>query len=311
MWLVPRLVNRLKLKHWALLKALSETHTLNQAAEHINVTQPSATKMLSDMEDAFGFSLFERRARGLTPTVLGGEVMAYASRTHAGLSHFLEELEVKRQGGLGHLAIGACMDTMHSRVIRAVANTKQELPQLKVRIVGATVLQICGQLARHEIDVGVGYLNAAVDRNHFDVEALANERMCIVVRDAHVLAYRESLTWDEVARWPWVQAGPSCPMKGDAFEATGVSSPVGAIECDSFFSALQLVLGSDAIAMLPEPFAQEYLLSRRLHALPMSLTRETEVFGILTRKNETLPALTRVFVAHLRRHTGLLGELPP
>jgi len=32
MLLTPRLVNRLRLKHWSLLSALGDTSTLNQAA---------------------------------------------------------------------------------------------------------------------------------------------------------------------------------------------------------------------------------------------------------------------------------------
>ncbi len=58
----PRLVNRLRLKHWSLLSALGETATLNQAALRISVTQPSATKMLSDIEAAFGFALADAAA---------------------------------------------------------------------------------------------------------------------------------------------------------------------------------------------------------------------------------------------------------
>ena len=96
MSLNARLVNRLRLKHWTLLSALGDVATLNQAAAQINVAQPSATKMLSDIEQAFGFPLFERHARGMRPTPLGSEVVAYARQTQAGLERFLEDLDVKR-----------------------------------------------------------------------------------------------------------------------------------------------------------------------------------------------------------------------
>lgn len=61
------LVNRLKFKHLALLVALDDARNLHQAAETINVAQPSASRMLSDIEEAFGFLLFERNARGMQP----------------------------------------------------------------------------------------------------------------------------------------------------------------------------------------------------------------------------------------------------
>ena len=55
---LSRLVNRLRLKHLKFLAALGETLVLNQAARLVNTSQPAATKMLADLETAFGFALF-------------------------------------------------------------------------------------------------------------------------------------------------------------------------------------------------------------------------------------------------------------
>ena len=72
---LSRLLNRLRFKHLELLATLGETQVLHQAAKRINVSQPAATKMLADIEYTFGFSLFERHARGLRPTPLGAQVL--------------------------------------------------------------------------------------------------------------------------------------------------------------------------------------------------------------------------------------------
>jgi Transcriptional regulator len=42
--------------------------------------------MLGDIEEAFGFLLFERNARGMTPTPLGVVTLAYARRALAELT---------------------------------------------------------------------------------------------------------------------------------------------------------------------------------------------------------------------------------
>lgn len=125
MSLTRRLVNRLKLKHWALLSALADTPTLNQAAALIHVTQPSATKMLADIEQAFGFAIFERHARGMRPTPLGIEVVTYARHTQASLDRFLEDMEARRRGGHGHLVFGAIMGAAPDLVAAAVADIKR------------------------------------------------------------------------------------------------------------------------------------------------------------------------------------------
>src|SRR5215475_9078510 len=74
------LINRLKFKHLALLVALDDTRNVHQAADAINVAQPSASRMLGDIEEALGFLLFERNARGMQPTPLGVVTLAYARR---------------------------------------------------------------------------------------------------------------------------------------------------------------------------------------------------------------------------------------
>src|ERR1700744_550100 len=80
--------NRLKFKHPAPLVALDDPRNPHQAPEAVNVAQPSASRMLGDIEEAFGFLLFERNARGMKPTPLGVVTLAYARRALAELTRF-------------------------------------------------------------------------------------------------------------------------------------------------------------------------------------------------------------------------------
>jgi DNA-binding transcriptional LysR family regulator len=58
--------------------ALAEHSNLHRAAEAVHMAQPSATKVVRDLERSFGFRLFERLPRGMHPTELGTEVLAFA-----------------------------------------------------------------------------------------------------------------------------------------------------------------------------------------------------------------------------------------
>jgi molybdenum-dependent DNA-binding transcriptional regulator ModE len=49
------LANRLRYRHLMLLHQLGELGNLHRAAEAISLAQPSASKMLRDIELAFGF----------------------------------------------------------------------------------------------------------------------------------------------------------------------------------------------------------------------------------------------------------------
>lgn len=304
------LLNRLRLKHWSLLSALGETATLHQAAARIHVTQPSATKMLADIEQAFGFALFERHARGMRATDLGAEVVAYARRTQAGLDRFMEDLAQKQRGGHGHLVFGAIMGAAPDLVARAVADIKRERPRLNVRILGETSDQIGLLLERHEIELAVGRFAGPQAHNKFDFTALADEPLRAVVRRGHPLARRRRLELRELVAWPWVLQPLSSPARvllEDEFARAGVAGPVDMIECTSIFATLQLVQSSQAVAVLPESVVRDHVKARLLSTLAVPVGRELKAFGLLTRRGEGLSEAAETFVRHLRRHAGAQG----
>jgi DNA-binding transcriptional LysR family regulator len=304
MSLTPRLVNRLKLKHWSLLSALGETPTLHEAAARISVTQPSATKMLADIESAFGFPLFERHSRGMRATPLGSEVVAYARQTQAGLERFLEGLEIKRRGGHGHLVFGAIMGAAPDLVASAVAEIKRERPRLNVRILGETSDQIGLLLERHEIELAVGRFTEPMQHNRFDFSPLSDEPMRAVVRRQHPLARKRHVDWAELVKWPWVLqalASPARVLLEEEFARAGVPTPEDAIECTSIFATLQLVQSSNAVAMLPESVVRDHVKARLLHPLPIVVGQGLKAFGVLTRKDEALSDVAATFVEVLKR----------
>jgi DNA-binding transcriptional LysR family regulator len=311
------LVNRLKFKHLALLVALDDTRNLHQAAEAVNVAQPSASRMLGDIEEAFGFLLFERNARGMTPTPLGVVTLAYARRALAELTRFAEDLDVKRRGGHGQLTVGAIMGAAPDLLAMSVAALKTESPLLNVRILGETSDQVVQLLHRREVDLALGRLTSPLQHNDFSFEPLARETLLLVVRSVHPLAQRARITLPELVDWPWVAQPVTSPARvlfEEELARAGLATPVNLTECASIFATLQLLENYDAVAMLPESVVRDHVRGKLLVALPLEIGKSLAGFGILTRKEEALaePALRfiellRGFSRKLARDDAALG----
>ena len=62
----------------ALVVALDERRSLRQAAADLAMTQPAATKLLRDLEDAVGRRCSTRHAWGMSPTAYGETMVRYA-----------------------------------------------------------------------------------------------------------------------------------------------------------------------------------------------------------------------------------------
>jgi DNA-binding transcriptional LysR family regulator len=301
------LVNRLKFKHLALLVAIDDARNLHQAAEAINVAQPSASRMLSDIEEAFGFLLFERNARGMQPTALGATTLAYARSSLADLTRFAADLENKRRGGHGQLTVGAIMGAAPDVLAMAVSELKSERPLLNVRILGETSDQVVQLLHRREVDLALGRLTSPLQHNDFDFEPLARETMRLVVRAGHPLAIQTSLTLVALVAWPWILQPIASPARGlfeEELARAGLTTPVNVVECASIFATLQLLQNSDAVAMLPESVVRDYLRAQLLVELPVEIGKSLAGFGLLRHKNETLSEPAEYFIALLRKYSA-------
>ncbi|KAK44253.1 LysR family transcriptional regulator [Caballeronia jiangsuensis] len=301
------LVNRLKFKHLALLVALDDARNLHQAAETINVAQPSASRMLADIEEAFGFLLFERNARGMQPTSLGTAALAYARRSLADLTRFADDLDAKRRGGHGQLTVGAIMGAAPDVLAMAVTELKSERPLLNVRILGETSDQVVQLLHRREVDLALGRLTTPLQHNDFDFEPLAREAMRLVVRAGHPLAEKTELTLATLVGWPWILQPITSPARGlfeDELARAGLTTPADIVECASIFATLQLLQNSEAVAMLPESVVRDYLRAQLLIELPIEIGKSLSGFGLLRRKFETLSEPAEYFIALLRKYSA-------
>lgn len=300
---IPRLVNRLRLKHWALLAAISEMSNLNAAAQQISVSQPAASKMLFDIENAFGFQLFERHSRGLTATSLGVEVVGYARQSQAALARFIEDLDVKRRGGHGQLVIGAIMGAAPDVVARAVARMKKERPLLNVRIIGETSDQIALLLSRHELEMAIGRFASLLHHDIFDFSPLANETMQVVVRKGHPLLRRKGVNLQTLIEWPWILqplASPARQLIELEFAEANLGTPKNSVECSSVFAILQLLQSTDAVTIVSESVVRDHVRAGLLRTLPLNVGADLKGFGLITRKGEPLSDIASQFAIYLK-----------
>ena len=301
---LSRLVNRLRLKHLKFLAALGETLVLNQAARLVNTSQPAATKMLADLETAFGFALFERHPRGVRPTPLGQHVVGYARSIQNTTQAFAADIENRRLGGHGQLVIGAIMGAAPDVLVRAVADLKQRRPLLDLKIMGETSNEVSLLLARGEVELAIGRLGGPQDEHQFNFTPLANETIVLVVRKGHPLLRQRKLDWPVLLAWPWVLQAPSSAARQlleSALAGAGVGSPTNSVECTSVFGLLQLILKTDSVAALSETIVRDHIKAGLFKVLPLAIDQQLASFGIMSRKGEALSQAAQDFARCLER----------
>jgi DNA-binding transcriptional LysR family regulator len=261
--------------------------------------------MIHDLESIFGVPLFERLPRGMQPTELGAEVVAFANRMIVELDRFAQDLDKKHQGGYGQLIVGAIMGAAPDVVAHAVAEIKRSRPRLVVKLLGETSDEILSLLAQRRLDLAVGRYSNILQHNDLDYEVLGNEILCIVARKNHPLSKARNLELRSLSRAGWILqplTSPARQIMEQEFGEAGMMTPTDIVECRSIFATLQLVQTSDAITVLPDSVVRDHLRAQLLVRLPLPVGKNLPGFGILTRRGEAVSAAVTEFIQILRRH---------
>jgi DNA-binding transcriptional LysR family regulator len=299
----PAIADRLRLKQIRLVLAIGEQSSLMQAACIIHVTQPTATKMLAELEQLLGVQLYERVPRGLRITEVGREVLTFARRVIVEYDRMLLSLAARAAGRTGEVIIGAILGAMPDAVAAAVLEMKRRDPLLTIKLHGETSDHVLELLESRVADVAVGRFSAPLQHNAFDYEPLGDEALCIVARAGHPMADLGPRGIGSLADEMWILQPMSTPsrqaLEGE-FGKLGLSSPKDSVEANSILTIIQLLERSNAVALLSEPLVRDHLAVGLLTRLPVTINTSLAGFGLLTRKGEELAGYALSFVEIIR-----------
>jgi DNA-binding transcriptional LysR family regulator len=276
----------------------------------VHLAQPSATKLIRDLERLFGFPLFERLPRGMEPTELGKEVVTLARRLLEELERFAHDVDTKRQGGCGQLIVGVIAGAGSDLVSRALSGLKRQHPLLSVKLVSGTSDETLEMLIDHKLDIAVGAPGNAKQRNLIHYENLGQDPLCIVARKDHPLQRSHGLDLAALRQSAWILPPQSDRIRQiieREFERVGLMTPENVVECASSSSTLRFVLDSDAVALVPQSAAGDNLYAGVLVELPVALSTSSAAFGVVSRRAEPLTSLATEFIQLLRQHCRTLN----
>jgi DNA-binding transcriptional LysR family regulator len=306
-----QLLSRLRFRHLSLLLAIDEHRNLHRAAQAVHLAQPSATKLLRDLEKVFGFAMFERLPRGMHPTALGLEVVRFARRALGHLERFAQDVDSKRVGGDGQLVIGADSGTASALVARAIAELKTRRPLLVIRFLHGSDDAIFALLLESRIDLAVGCFCNPMQGNAIEYERLGEEVLCMVVRPRHPLAAVGRVDLKMLKSCTWILPPSSDPLRQTIEQELGQLDRnvcQNVIECASSVATSQLLQASDSIAMMTESSVKDPLHAGLLVRLSYAARQSHKPFGIATRRGERLSSAAEEFRQVLQRDDMLLDK---
>jgi DNA-binding transcriptional LysR family regulator len=284
--------SRVKTRQLALLVHLDDARCVQRAAEASDMTQPAASKLLREVEDALEVKLFDRHARGVTPTWYGEILVRHARLALSAINLAQEEIANLKAGFSGRAAIGSVMGPATNLVPQAVARLKQQHPAMLVSVEVDYSKPLVAKLLQGQFDILVArvYDTEGADALHF--EPLAPEQHAAIAGAQHPLANRGGTTLEELIWHPWILPAP------------------GSLVRDHLVTTI-LLRTCNMIAPLPIDCVRAYCDAGILTVLVRDLGVELGSFGIITRRDHRLSPGARLMLAALRETAATLYAAAP
>ena len=295
--------NRLKTRQLLLVVALAEEGNVHRAAAVLNMTQPAASKLLRELEDTLGVTLFEREPRGVRPTLYGDAIIRHARAVLGSLDQAQEELAALSSGRLGAVAIGAITSPGVRLLPTAVAAVKRRHADIRITVEIDTSNGLLERLAQEKLDIVIGRLSAEHDKVQLRYEPLTGEPVRAVVRAGHPLLKAKALALSDVQQAAWLvpPAGSVLRHRFELmFQRASLAPPSNVVETAAILFITQLLEQSDMIAVVAEDVALYYARHGIVEMLPLPMDCQMDDFGIVTRADRLLSPATEVMVDALR-----------
>ncbi|MGH8082003.1 MAG: LysR family transcriptional regulator, partial [Lysobacter sp.] len=184
--------SRLKTRHLQLLLHLNEQRSVLRAADAADMTQPAASKLLSEMEHILGVPLFERHARGVEPTWYGQVLIRRARSALSEIGRAHDEIEAMRSGRMGQAAIGTVVNPGTNLVPQAIAAVKRDFPDILIQVEMDYSRPLVAKLLGGQLDIVIGRILGPEGAGDLEFEPLADEPHSVIVRTGHPLTQRSA-----------------------------------------------------------------------------------------------------------------------
>ncbi|WP_161141910.1 LysR family transcriptional regulator [Propylenella binzhouense] len=299
----------LVLRRLAIFRAVMTQGSISGAARAVGIAQPAVSRIVRELEEEFGFLLFERRHQRLVPTPEALELLDEVERLLAHEIRIEDRIRTLRSAESGVLRIAGIPTLAESILSWAAADFLGERPEVRVRLDAYSSGRIIELVERQEIDLGL--VHGPVETNRLLVEELCETELVCLLPKSHPLARRRVLRLADLEAEHLVTAGPeSAPGRlfRDAATSSGLR-PCLAAESNASAIRLRLALRRNLVTVidpwLPVTQPLSGLTIRRLEPrMPMRAL-------VLSSPDRPLSRLATEFRGNLHRTLAEITRLTP
>lgn len=291
---------------------ISETGSLNKAAERLYVSQPSLTGAVREIEKELGITIFHRSGRGVSLTNDGLEFISYARQVY---SQYESMMENYGKAGKHKKKFGISTQHYSFAVKGFVDMVKQfDTEEYEFAIRETKTKEVIDDVITLRSEIGILYLN---DFNRKAIQKLLRENSLafhslvrcgtyVYLWKGHPLAENKSITLEELSEYPCLsfEQGASASLYF-AEEILSTNDYPRIIKANDRATMLNLMVGLNGYTLCSGIICEE-LNGPDYAAIPFesedaSADHQTEI-GYIVKKNQVLSEMGKLYIEAMQKY---------
>ncbi len=304
----------LKISHLRLLAELSRQGRLTDAAAALGITQPAASRLISEVERITEAEIYHRSGRGIELTPVGRQLSERCVRILQEFTDAGRDIDQYRAGQSGHVSIGSVTGPAVEYVLPALRQIRLSYPDISISVEVGTSRALAPMLLDGRLDFSLSRVPVEDDPALFSERPLRREPTCMVARVGHPLTRSPArIPASALLTYDWVLPPVGSPIRKTAEEELrnrSLNLPQRTLTTSSFLFTLAAVQKTNAIAPVARSVADSFGTSAEhghgtIVTLDTDLALSVETYSFLTRKGQVLTPVAEIVAREvLRAVTG-------
>lgn len=284
--------------------AVLDFGSFNEAARHLNLSQPALSRRIKGLEEAVGAQLIERTTRHVAPTQIGRELLPLVRRL---VDEFEDSiLSISDLGGRhrAQVTIASVPTAAFYFLPRVVQSFNEKFPGIRFRILDLSANEGLDAVANGEVEFGINITGAA--RPDLNFTPLIDDPFVLACRRDHPLATARTLTWVDLAGHPLIGVSKTSGNRAvlDRALATAQVQLNWFYEVNHLSTSLGLVEAGLGISVMPK-LATPQVEHPVIATVPLTGPLVSRTIGLVERRGGRLsPAAIRFREMLIREWTN-------
>jgi DNA-binding transcriptional LysR family regulator len=289
-----------KMDLWRLkiFRRVIEHNSFSKAAEGLNLSQPTVSSHIKDLEHHFEVKLIDRLDKKAVPTKAGELLYYYAGRlatlydeTEAAMSEFHGKIK-------GRLIIGGSTIPAGYILPRLIGGFMQTYPEVRISLIVGDTKKILDDILSNTLEIGV--VGARSHDQRLIQKELINEEMLVIVPGDHKWAGKTSIDIKALTIEPfiireagsgtWISIQKKLADQGLGSKDLNIVAELGSTE-----AVVQGIKSHIGISILSPVAVAEDLSAGTLNALKIDGVNLERQFYLTQSKNRSESPLGKAF----------------